>query len=338
MTLKALLDEVCFGTYDFMYLRIDFKSGNNVGYAFINFSDVNGMIAMLDKIEHRGWRGYRSTKNAEVSYATIQGREALVQKFRNSSVMQETPFCRPRLYLSYQEAETDGQIRATGVELPFPLPDNMSKLQRSMDSARSVGLFPPSGITNYNGQRAINSNYDRGGPRDIVHSASINGVSYGTAPIFGHVSDEHRRECERWFATFMGPSQEGPIPFKHIPLAAVLKFLETNGKIADAGSLPTANPGVIGRPAPKTKAAETVQATTPLYRGRLGRSFYGSGSGGQGEERQATGAGTFSNFAGTGFVLGDHSGSRSGYNLTPTRHSAAAPDNGVTGRRSDPKY
>ena len=172
ISLKSLLDEVCFGTYDFVYLRIDFKSGCNVGYAFINFADVGGMIALIDRVERRCWTAYRSSKAAEISYATIQGREALVQKFRNSSVMQETPFCRPRLFLPYVDADASDKLRATGTEQPFPRPDNLSKLQRSMDSARSVGLYPPHGYSAVTEHRNRASAYDRGTPRDMMQVAA----------------------------------------------------------------------------------------------------------------------------------------------------------------------
>lgn len=97
--LKDFIDNVgeCKGMYDFIYLRIDFRTGSNVGYAFINFVCSKGMINMIRLIEGRPWEGYRSSKSAEISYATIQGTEALIQKFRNSSVMQEFPHCRPKV-------------------------------------------------------------------------------------------------------------------------------------------------------------------------------------------------------------------------------------------------
>lgn len=248
MTLKALLDQVCFGTYDFVYLRIDFKSGHNVGYAFINFSDASGMIAMLDKVEHRGWVGYRSSKNAEISYATIQGREALVQKFRNSSVMQETPFCRPRLFISYDDAVAAGSARDTGLEWYFPTPDNLSKLQRSMDSARSVGLFPPNGITNMQMNRAMTSTFDRGTPRDILHHSMV--CNQGGPPPFDQDIDEYKkRNCEQWYALKHGVSQAGLVPFDHIPLAFVQEFLREHGSPTRCNIVQHPNPGVIGRPA-----------------------------------------------------------------------------------------
>lgn len=47
---------------------------------------------------------HESNKRAEISYATIQGSDCLIQKFRNSSVMLEDPSYRPKvspfIYLS----------------------------------------------------------------------------------------------------------------------------------------------------------------------------------------------------------------------------------------------
>lgn len=222
MGLKNTLDEVCFGTYDFLYLRIDFKSCNNVGYAFINFVDVAGMVSMLDKIENRGWNGFRSNKFAEISYATIQGREALIQKFRNSSVMQETPFCRPHLFLTWQDAVGD-QKRNVGCDQAFPTPDNYSKLSRSMNSARSVGLFPPSGIVNANSQRNVVSAYDRGTPRDLVHTMSAYRQQQDVmaAPI----TQYDRMQCEAWYAATAGFGPNGNVAFNDIPYGSVQQFL-----------------------------------------------------------------------------------------------------------------
>lgn len=46
--LLATIDENFHGTYDFFYLPIDFKNKCNVGYAFINMTQVWGRVDVLD--------------------------------------------------------------------------------------------------------------------------------------------------------------------------------------------------------------------------------------------------------------------------------------------------
>lgn len=273
MSLKTILDEVCFGTYDFLYLRIDFKSGCNVGYAFINFADVGGMIALIDRIERRCWTAYRSSKAAEISYATIQGREALVQKFRNSSVMQETPFCRPRLFLPYVDAEISEKLRFTGTEQPFPRPDNLSKLQRSMDSARSVGLYPPHGYSAVTEHRNRASAYDRGTPRDMMQTAT-NLARQRAAPVpLGGLSEMQKRDVEVWYSYNYGQGQVGYIPFNYIPMTHVGQYFAENQPAPNA--VVVNHPGVIGAPiasTPYKREPIGTTVTTPTRRSRLNGS------------------------------------------------------------------
>jgi hypothetical protein len=248
LALKAILDEQCFGCYDFVYLRIDFKSGCNVGYAFINFANVHGMIALIDNIERRCWVGYRSNKAAEISYATIQGREALIQKFRNSSVMQETPFCRPRLFFTYIDAEVTGKLRSTGTEQVFPRPDNLSKLQRSMDSARTIGLFPPHGYSSLAEHRTRGSGYDRGTPRDIMQAA-MHFARQRAAPAPAEMLDlteATKHDIEGWYTRVYGQGRLGCIPFDFIPMTHLALYFAQQQ--ASPQAMPT-NPGVIGAPA-----------------------------------------------------------------------------------------
>ena len=96
--LKEIVDETSGGKYDFMYLRIDFANNCNVGYAFINFEDPYYIIDFVEARAGFRWNRFNSDKVAEVSYATIQGKDCLVQKFRNSSVMLEHPSFRPKVY------------------------------------------------------------------------------------------------------------------------------------------------------------------------------------------------------------------------------------------------
>ncbi|KAK1962527.1 RNA recognition domain-containing protein 2 [Colletotrichum sublineola] len=157
--LKKIVDESSWGKYDFMYLRIDFANDCNVGYAFINFVDPLDIIDFVNTRGNQRWNCFKSDKVAEISYATIQGKDCLVQKFRNSSVMLEAAHYRPKLFYT-----SNGPVPGlAGEEEPFPQPDNQSKMKRSCENAEHVGLFTPNAGQHFRDeQRRRRSQYDRG--------------------------------------------------------------------------------------------------------------------------------------------------------------------------------
>ncbi|KAL2914591.1 hypothetical protein HK105_205942 [Polyrhizophydium stewartii] len=109
-----LLNETHKGCYDFLYLRIDFKNKCNVGYAFVNFTSAEAVVRFADRFVGRVWGRFKSEKICGMGFATIQGRQALIEKFRNSSVMLENDEYKPKIFY------TDGPHR--GMEEPFPGP------------------------------------------------------------------------------------------------------------------------------------------------------------------------------------------------------------------------
>ncbi|THY43217.1 hypothetical protein D6C97_09315 [Aureobasidium pullulans] len=74
------LDKSSFGHYDFSYLRIDFSTELNVGYAFVNFTHPEHITNFVSAEVGKPWSLYGSTKRCEVSYATIQGIDCLLAK------------------------------------------------------------------------------------------------------------------------------------------------------------------------------------------------------------------------------------------------------------------
>ncbi|KAJ5882190.1 uncharacterized protein N7529_000862 [Penicillium soppii] len=133
--LKDILDESSFGKYDFIYLRMDFVHRCNVGYAFVNFHDPISIVDLVMARQGLTWPNCISEKRAEISYATQQGRDVLINKFRNSNVMTRPHDERPHLY------HTEGP--RIGLEAPFPGPNDASKLRRSVASTNQQGLFAP---------------------------------------------------------------------------------------------------------------------------------------------------------------------------------------------------
>ncbi|XP_044461733.1 protein MEI2-like 5 isoform X2 [Mangifera indica] len=96
--LLSAIDENHKGTYDFLYLPIDFKNKCNVGYAFINMLSPAHIIPFYEAFNGKKWEKFNSEKVASLAYARIQGKAALVAHFQNSSLMNEDKRCRPIMF------------------------------------------------------------------------------------------------------------------------------------------------------------------------------------------------------------------------------------------------
>ncbi|KAM1498691.1 hypothetical protein ACFX1X_021816 [Malus domestica] len=121
--LLAAIDDRHRGTYDFIYLPIDFKASDfmsglfpnkcNVGYAFINLTDPQMIVPFYQSFNGKKWEKFNSEKVASLAYARIQGKAALIAHFQNSSLMNEDKRCRPILF------NTGGPN--AGDQVPFPM-------------------------------------------------------------------------------------------------------------------------------------------------------------------------------------------------------------------------
>jgi len=108
---RLLEDQGFRGKFDFFYAPIDFNSGNNLGYAFINFrkpEEVEEFFTRMDglRVKQEGWQ-----KELRVCWARVQGLCQNIEHYRNSPVNEMPPPFRPMLF------ESDGS------QIPFPRPD-----------------------------------------------------------------------------------------------------------------------------------------------------------------------------------------------------------------------
>lgn len=106
-----------------------------MGYAFINFISPLDIVTFAQARVGTTWNVFASEKICAVSYANIQGKAALVEKFRNSCVMDEQEAYRPHIYHSRGSLVGEAEL--------FPGPNNLSRKARSAQTAQQVGLFPP---------------------------------------------------------------------------------------------------------------------------------------------------------------------------------------------------
>ncbi|XP_043687254.1 protein MEI2-like 4 isoform X6 [Telopea speciosissima] len=146
--LLAAIDEHQRGTYDFIYLPIDFKNKCNVGYAFINMIDSLHIIPFYQAFNGKKWEKFNSEKVASLAYARIQGKAALIAHFQNSSLMNEDKRCRPILFHS------DGPN--AGDQEPFPLGINIRSRPSKSRTSGNEENHEESPSTSVNGEESSN--------------------------------------------------------------------------------------------------------------------------------------------------------------------------------------
>ncbi|WRT67061.1 uncharacterized protein IL334_004027 [Kwoniella shivajii] len=146
--LVDILQSAVPGEFDFVYLRFDFKNCCNVrsaasgtelmdqvGYAFVNFCSIKALYEFIEAKVGKKWNMFSSEKVLQVSYADIQGKSALINKFKNSAVMGVIEAWRPQIFYS------NGRMK--GQPEPFPDSDNLAVRQRSA-AAQLSGFSTPS--------------------------------------------------------------------------------------------------------------------------------------------------------------------------------------------------
>ena len=93
--LLKVLESAYSGLYDFFYLPIDFKNRCNLGYAFVNFVRSSDALGFYEEFHKKKWSDFNSKKVCEITYARVQGKQALAEHFKNSKFPCDDPTCLP---------------------------------------------------------------------------------------------------------------------------------------------------------------------------------------------------------------------------------------------------
>uniref|UniRef100_A0AAV1UE18 Mei2-like C-terminal RNA recognition motif domain-containing protein n=1 Tax=Peronospora matthiolae TaxID=2874970 RepID=A0AAV1UE18_9STRA len=128
------------GGYDFFYLPIDFKNKCNMGYAFINFIEAAHIKAFHQEFDGQKWTNFNSEKVCAISYARLQGKQAMIARFQNSSLLEKHESYRPLVFGSF------GSNR--GKPEPFPTAKPIAQRRQSM-CTHSPGMFKGDDYGNY---------------------------------------------------------------------------------------------------------------------------------------------------------------------------------------------
>eukprot|EP00256_Glycine_max_P052708 XP_014619144.1 protein terminal ear1 [Glycine max] len=111
-------------SYDFVYLPIDFNNKCNVGYGFVNMTSPEATLRLYKAFHLQHWEVFNSRKICEVTYARVQGLEALKEHFKNSKFPCEMEHYLPVVFSPPRD----------GKELTEPLPLVGNKQQQQQQA------------------------------------------------------------------------------------------------------------------------------------------------------------------------------------------------------------
>jgi hypothetical protein len=99
MFLQILKDAGFQLKYDFVYMPMDFQKSCGLGYAFVNLRTHEDALKMWERLEGFNNWVLPSQKVMAVSWGKpTQGFDALVERFRNSSVLMQPDECHPVVF------------------------------------------------------------------------------------------------------------------------------------------------------------------------------------------------------------------------------------------------
>jgi len=128
--LAELLNQEGFcGSYDLVYLPVNFGGMKGFGYAFINFLSTQEAVRFTDHFDGFSHWQVASDKTCEVSWSNVlQGLEAHIERYRNS------PLMHPSVPDEFRPAVFEGSRR-----VPFPTPTQRIKAPRYRKTRSKAG-------------------------------------------------------------------------------------------------------------------------------------------------------------------------------------------------------
>jgi len=136
------------GNFDFFYLPIDFKNKCNVGYAFINFIRPQYIPPFFKQFNGRTWEKFNSQKICSITYARIQGKNSMIEHFRNSRLLVEDKKCRPLIFNtenpSIEEEFPIGPNYPHAPRIPSKSPDYQFRSNQQTMSEEEILVHPSS--------------------------------------------------------------------------------------------------------------------------------------------------------------------------------------------------
>ncbi|KAI4297653.1 hypothetical protein L6164_037535 [Bauhinia variegata] len=107
-------EEALVSAFDFLYLPIDFKSGLNKGYAFVNFNNPKAAWKFHLATKNQKWNMFQSNKIREVVGARLQGLESLKRHFENTNFPCECEEFLPLCFSPPRDGTNTGGQRTIG--------------------------------------------------------------------------------------------------------------------------------------------------------------------------------------------------------------------------------